>query len=207
MAESNSSANNAPQQARKQAGGDHAARKTAVPPTGQRASYKQGAKKGYGEPLENSIAVRYCDGAEPTVREALGPDAKVQATEPQRLLVADFPDAASRDAALDRLLQLVDKGLVEFATPVLLDPSSQLRQIPTDEITVRFKSPLPEDQLKSFEQKYGVSVVRQNEFVPNQYIMKVARPVGLHTLDVANELNPEEDVEFATPNFISEYRR
>jgi hypothetical protein len=106
-----------------------------------------------------------------------------------------------------QLQKWVDDGTVEFVTPVLRDEESQLQQILSDEITVRFKSALTSKQLKGVEEKYGVVVARQNEFVPRQFVVKVAQPTGLRTLDVASQLDAADNVEFATPNFISQFRR
>ena len=55
--------------------------------------------------------------------------------------------------------------------------------------------------------EYGVTVARQNEFVPNQFILKAEQPSGLNALEIASKLDQADGVEFATPNFISEYRR
>jgi len=35
----------------------------------------------------------------------------------------------------------------------------------------------------------------------------VTQPKGLHTLEVASQLDAAKEVEFATPNFISEHQR
>ena len=172
-----------------------------------RAFYKHGNKKIYVEPLDNIIAVRYREGTKTDVCRALRSLGQVQAKESQRLAIVQFSDASQREEALQLLQQWLDDGVVEFVTPVLRDPESGLYQILTDEIAVRFKSVLPSKHLRAVEQKYGVTVARQNEFVPTQCIMKVTQPKGLHTLEVASQLDAAKEVEFATPNFISEHRR
>jgi len=53
----------------------------------------------------------------------------------------------------------------------------------------------------------GVSVARRNEFVPSQYTLRVARPSGTRTLDIAKRLEARDDVEFAAPNYISDIKR
>ena len=181
--------------------------RTAARTSARRAVYRQGTKQVRVESLDNTFAVRYREGAGAVVSEALRAQGQVRAIEPQRLLIVEFPDAARRAAALRQLNRWTDEGLVEFVTPVLRDAESQLRQILTDEITVRFKSTLPSQQLAAVEQEYGVTVARQNEFVPTQFIFKVSQPKGLDTLDIASRLDAADDVEFATPNFISEYQR
>ena len=97
--------------------------------------------------------------------------------------------------------------MAELVTPVLRDRESDLRQILTDEVTVRFKSIQSAEKLKEVERKYGVSVARQNEFVPSQFVLKVDQPSGLRTLDVASALDEADDVQFASPNFVSEHGR
>ena len=172
-----------------------------------RVFYRQGKRKVYVELLGNTVAVRCREDAEETVCSALRSLGRVRAVESHRLLIVELPEATQRAAALKQLEQWGEEGAVEFVTPVLRDSESQLRQILTDEITVRFKPVLPPEQLKRIEEKYGVTIARQNEFIPNQFIVKVTQPNGLHTLEVANQLDAADEVEFAAPNFISEFRR
>jgi hypothetical protein len=159
------------------------------------------------EPMKNRFAVRYREGNQPRIARGLAKLGQVQEVKPQRLLLVEFADQAHSEAAQQQLQHWTDDGSIEFATPMLRDPASDSARILTDEITVRFKSALPEQRLKQFARKYGVTIARQNEFVPTQYIVKVDKPEGLQTLDIAHQLDESDDVEFATPNFISEYRR
>lgn len=175
--------------------------------SGRRASYRQGKRKVFVEPLADTFAVRCPAGTERTVSATLRSLGRVRAIESGRWLIVELPEAAQRAGALERLQQWVHEGRIEFVTPVLREAASQLQQILTDEITVRFKSPLSSERLRTLEAEYDVTVARRNEFVPNQLIVKVARPNGLRTLEVASQLDAADDVEFAAPNFISEFRR
>ena len=175
--------------------------------TARKPFYRQGETKVYLEPLEDTYAVRYKKKAKAKVYGRLRSLGQVKDIESQDLYIVQIEDSTQRESALKQLQELMDSGLIEFITPVLRDKESQLMLILTDEITVRFRSRVPQKQLKSAEERYGFTVARQNEFVPNQFILKVAQPEGLHTLNVANELDATDEVEFATPNFISEYRR
>jgi hypothetical protein len=158
------------------------------------------------EELPDTIAVRCRDSeAEARVREVLGGLGTVREMASQRLLIATLTSAADRPRALAILDRLQDAGDIEFATPVLCDPASRLCQILTDEITVRFKQPAP--NAERLRAQYGVTLAKRNEFVPNQYLVKVADARGLKTLEVANRLDSADDVEFAAPNFISEFSR
>ncbi|MGH9839913.1 MAG: S8 family serine peptidase [Blastocatellia bacterium] len=157
-------------------------------------------------PVENRLAVRYRDGAERELARRLAGLGDVREVKSHRLFVVEFKDARACDAAAEQIQQWKDEGLIEFVTPVLRDAGSQSIRIVTDEISVRFKSVLPARKLKSFAKKFGVVISRQNEFVPTQYIVTVKDPEGLRTLEVANRLAASDEVEFAAPNYISEYR-
>jgi hypothetical protein len=170
-----------------------------------RACYQQGKRKIYVEPLEDRLAVRYSEDAKESVRNALRSLGEVKSVESQRLLIVEL--SAPADESLKTIQEMVDRGEVEFFTPVLLDEKSRLHQILTDEISVRFKTLPPAKQLREMARKYGVTIARQNEFAPNQFIVRAIRSSGLDTLDVASRLDSAEEVEFATPNFISEIRR
>lgn len=172
-----------------------------------RVFYRHGKRKVYMEPLDDTVAVRCHEDAEEPVCAALRSLGRVQKVESHRLLIVELRDPAQRAVAFNQLQQWAEEGAIEFVTPVLRDSESQLRQILTDEITVRFKSVLPPERLKKVEEKYGVTVVRQNEFVPTQFIVKVRQPTGLRTLEVASQLDAADEVEFAAPNFVSEFRR
>jgi hypothetical protein len=181
--------------------------RTQATPSARRIVYQQGKRKVVLEQLDDAVAVRCRAGAEATVCARLRSLGRVRAVESQQLLIGELPDATQRAEALKQLQQWVEEGKVEFVTPVLRDMESQLNQILTDEITVRLKSEVSPERLRRLGEKYGVTVVRQNEFVPNQFIVKVAEPSGMHTLEVASQLDAADEVLFASPNFISEFRR
>jgi hypothetical protein len=169
--------------------------------------YKQGAQTIYLEPVQDTFATRYRDDAEQAVNQALHRLGQVETSTAQRLIIVKLLDSQQTSDALQLLRQWLDEGMVEFVTPVLREMDSQLLQVLTDEITIRFKAEPSASCLHDIEQKYAVSVARQNEFVPDQFIMKVVRPFGLRTLEVARDLADVSEVRFATPNFISRHGR
>jgi hypothetical protein len=173
----------------------------------QPASYWQKKRDIVVEHEPHTLAVRYSPKGKETVMKGLSALGEVRLVEPQRLLVVRFPQAARQEAAQAQLLEWQEEGLIEFVTPVLRDQESQLAQIVTDEITVRFKPNLAPEKREDLERKYNVTAARQNEFIPNQYVVKVAGTEGLKTLKVASQLDSEAEVEFAVPNFISQLRR
>ena len=173
----------------------------------RRLSYRQGAKTISVESLAHVWAVRYEAAHRAAVEQALNSFGSVQELPPQRLCVIELASAARRDELLAQLEQLRAAGQIEFFQPVLRDPVSKLHQILTDEISVRFKKAPSAKQLKAVERKYGVRVAHQNEFVPRQFIVQAAPAREMNTLEVASQLDAADEVEFAAPNFISEYKR
>lgn len=180
--------------------------KQAEPPSKRRA-YRQGARNVVVESLDNVWAVRFAASAEATVQKALSGFGEVREIATQRLFVVELSKSAQQGDLLATLRSLLDQGDIEFFKPVLCDPESRLQQIPTDEISVRFKKVPSEKDLKAVEKKYGVVVERQNEFVPSQFIVKTSRSIEGDTLEVASRMDEAEEIEFAAPNFISEHRR
>ena len=169
--------------------------------------YRQGKAKVYLKPVDNTLAVRYNKTAKARVGKTLGSLGQVSEIESQKLFIVRLPADAKAETALERLQPLIDKGAIESVAPVLRDEESQLLQVLTNEITVRFKPTLAAKERKQLEKMHGLTSVRRNEFIPNQFVVKVPRSKGLDTLNVANELDAADEVEFAAPNFVSEYRR
>ncbi len=157
--------------------------------------------------VPNEIAARYRTGQERKVRDALAPFGSV-ATYPLRRIVVlhRAPGVASArvQAALDDLQRV---KLVEFVTPVLLDPDSHARQVLTDEIVLRLKPGRTQRTLAALKAAHGIQIDSRNKFEPSQYIVKVLKPSGTQTLDVARSLDRSDDVEFASPNFLTEIKR
>jgi hypothetical protein len=118
-----------------------------------------------------------------------------------------LPGGVKVESALQKLQPLLDKEKIECVFPVLLDKESKLLQVLTDEITVRFKPTVDAKKRKQIEKEFGLTVARKNESVPNQFVVTAPGAEGLDTLKLANKLDAEDEVEFATPNFVSEHKR
>jgi hypothetical protein len=174
-------------------------------PTGRR-SYRHGKTKVYLQPVDDVLAVRYAK-SEVEVRAALSSLGKVKEVEAQKLFIVQLRGVSEKETALQQIQPLIDRGLIDSVVPVLRDEESQLLQVLTDEITVRFKRALPKKQREAVEKKFGFTIARQNEFVPNQFVVKVPTSRGVDALKVANDLDAADEVEFAAPNFVSEHRR
>ena len=167
----------------------------------------RGAARSKLKPVRGLFAVRCRPAAEPAVAGALRRLGSVRRLEPHDVILVELPDTRREAAAVKKLQAWHREGRVEFFTPVFCDEETRLLRILTDEITVRFKPDVPVTRRASIQRKLGVDTLRQNEFVPDQRVVKVSQPTGLKTLEVARALDRSPDVAYATPNYISELQR
>jgi hypothetical protein len=157
--------------------------------------------------VPNEIAVKCRAGAERKVIDALARFGKVEKYPLQRMFVLHRPSGAA-DARLQSVLdELQHAGRIEFVTPVLLDSESNTRQVLTDEIVLRLKPGRTKRTLTALTAEHGVAIGQRNAFEPSQYIVKVPNPSGMQTLDIARSLDRSDDVEFASPNFLTLVKR
>src|SRR5918994_1733729 len=175
-------------------------------PQTSRRSYRHGKNKVYLQPVEDVIAVRYGSSKE-ELREALRSFGTVKEVEQQQLFMLQLRSSSDKEKVLEQVQSFIDSGAAEAIVPVWRDEESQLLQVLTDEVTVRFKRELPKKEREQVEKKFGFTIARQNEFVPNQFVVKVPISMGVDVLKVANELDADDEVEFAAPNFVTEYKR
>ena len=155
----------------------------------------------------NQIAARYRSGAEKRVLAALRTLGTVETCVPKRMVVLHRGANATASAVTAAMEKLKQQGLIEFVTPVLIDLESKTRQVLTDEIVIQLKPGRTQRALAALTAKHGVSIGKQSEFEPSQFIVTVPKPTGMQTLDVARLLDKSADVEFASPNFLAEFKR
>jgi len=154
------------------------------------------------------IALRYCPGAEHKVRAALAALGGVESYRPDCILILHRGPKVSAADVRSAVKTLEKDGLVKFVTPVLRDQQSDARQILTGEITVRLKPGASARRtLASLKADYGVEVKRRNEFEPTQYILSVPDKSGTRTREIARSLDGRSDIEFAAPNFITDFKK
>jgi hypothetical protein len=98
---------------------------------------------------------------------------------------------------------------VSRTLPVYVDEASGLRLVAGEEITVRFTARSSEVRRKRLLDGLGLEVKRPSAFGPRQFIVIAkALPSGARALDLANLLREAHDVvEYAAPNFLSEFRK
>jgi subtilisin family serine protease len=91
---------------------------------------------------------------------------------------------------------------------VFYDPSGTLRVV-YREVVVRFEPNTPEKSRKAVLEKFGLEVRDKNAFHGDQLIAvdPTHKYVAERVLDLANQLNETDEIAFAFPNFVSEFKR
>ncbi len=179
-------------------------RRTAAGTTSRRRSQPAAPAQ---KPIPGQVAIRYCDGQEQKVCQALGALGTLESQPSSRLVILHRSAGVSHAKVQAALTTLQEHDAIEFATPVLRDVASDTRQVLTDEIVLRLKPGPSARTLAAVKAEHGLTIGKRNEFEPQQYIVKVPRASGTHTLDVARSLDRRKDVEFASPNFLTTVKR
>src|SRR4051812_7521875 len=165
-------------------------------------------KRSIPKAIPGQIAVRYRTGQRDKVIQCLAAYGTTEDQPLARIVILHRDARMKRGTVEPALKKLQDERLVEFATPVLRDSASGIRQVLTDEIVLRLKSDRDQKRtLATLKGQHGLKDEQRNEFEPKQYIVKVKNPSGTHTLDVARCLDQRADVEFASPNFLTTVKR
>jgi hypothetical protein len=172
----------------------------------QPITYQAGEQKIAVEPVKDTLVIGYETEQVDQIFPILQTLGQVENNPQLQVAIIQFANESQRLAGEALFHEWIKQGLITFVTPLLRDVNSQSHQILTNEITVRFVATPASAELVAVEQQYGVVIARQNEFVPNQYIVKVTQAEGLETLEVAQKLDTADGVVFATPNFISEHK-
>ena len=173
-----------------------------------RFSLRQGQGRTIVETVPGRVAVKCVPRRGRRLRERLRESGPLRTIGSLGIFVLKLDDARRRPAAWQRLKELQGEGVVVWASPLLRDLQSDLGEILTDEITVRLRPGAEVDRrLQDLLRRTDLVLARRNEFVPNQFVLRVDHPLGLEVLELAVSLDTRPDVEFATPNFVSEVSR
>ena len=99
-------------------------------------------------------------------------------------------------------------GAEKADTAVFRDPSGVLRMV-YREVVVRFAPRTPATKRKQVLDKFGLEVRTRNSFHGDQLIAydPKRRYVAEGTVELSNKLTQTGEVEFAVPNFVSEFKK
>jgi subtilisin family serine protease len=92
---------------------------------------------------------------------------------------------------------------------VFRERESQLLRVVHKEIVLHFEEGVSSAAQKKILKSHDLEAVAQSEFTPQQFVVrcKQGKRHGAALVPLANELTELAEIVFATPNFVSEYRR
>jgi subtilisin family serine protease len=92
---------------------------------------------------------------------------------------------------------------------VFREKRSGLLRVVHKEIVLRFRRDVPDTKRAQILSDYDLGVRAINRFVARQLVVfdKSGRRAGAELLDISNACMDREEIEFATPNFVSEFIR
>jgi len=126
------------------------------------------------------------------------------------VLLLRVPGAGKAQVAT--VASVLPKALVARANrtyPVYVDDDSGLRLVAIDEISVRFRPGTSTSRRNALLNGLDLAVARSSKFAPRQVVVRpTSLPSGSRAVDLANRLSEADDVvEYAAPNFLTEYRK
>jgi subtilisin family serine protease len=118
----------------------------------------------------------------------------------QAFVAPDVPGTATR-AALEEAASRVEMAMFRDASGIL--------RCVYHELVLRFEPQATEERRKAVLDRYGLVIRERNQFIADQFVVadESHRYVAERTVELANELTETEEVAFAFPNFVSEFRR
>lgn len=116
----------------------------------------------------------------------------------------ELPDESGPRAAWKRLVDRYSSAA--WVSPVVIDDGS-MPHYPTGDVTVRFRGPIPDEDLDRFAESNGLELRARNEFVAEQASFQPRDPRGTYLPELVEQLEREDAVETAWLNTKSVYRR
>jgi hypothetical protein len=127
---------------------------------------------------------------------------------------AETSSVARASRAFFEIGRLAGKRAVPEAKPgpppaVFRERATGLVRTVYHEIVLRFHAKVPDRRRRQILSTHRFEGRRTNPFIPDQVVVAHAakRRAGADLLDVANDWSAMDEVVFATPNFVSEFRR
>lgn len=126
------------------------------------------------------------------------------------LLAETLVDATSGvvQRSLEAVLRLAEpRDTHEPPRAVFCERASGLLRTSGREVVVRFRSKVKADKRNRLLKRVGLEIVRRNPTVRAQVVTAARKREGPELVEACNALVESGEVVFATPNFVSEFRR
>jgi len=123
---------------------------------------------------------------------------------PQAIFIYSLPTIQSRQeiVRLARNIARQEPKVVAYSGFTATPNGTQVPFIVTDEFIAKFRPNVTGEQSASFNKEEGVTIVSQDPFVENQFLLKVTDASPLDALDMANLYHESDLTDFSHPNFV-----
>jgi subtilisin family serine protease len=120
-----------------------------------------------------------------------------------------FLGMGSPDAPAVPITTSLAETIAQSPPAVFKEKDTGLMRVVYKEVVVRFKAGTPEKTRERVLKKQGLAVRSQNPLIPDQVVAydRSGKRAGAEMIEVANDCWGLDEVVFATPNFVSEFRR
>ena len=173
--------------------------------------YRVGGKKKELYQSTKKVVVRFREGMRwetmseiVSAEEALESLETAKQDEKYRLFVLNLKETVKPDQLEQPIHNLRGKAEVELTFPVYISKETGKELIIGNELIVKLKDGVTEEQLRQINAIHNVSIIRQLRGTSDQYILCINEPKRQNVLDVAEVYYNSKIVEWAEPNFISE---
>jgi hypothetical protein len=138
------------------------------------------------------------------VARRLGSTGAIEELDEGMLLLQVSTKASRPEAQWAEVVELV--GPLAMVQPVLSDEKGNT-QLPTGDLTVRFRKKRSDKQLQEFAARYRLRLRERNEFVPEQAAFKIDESSTTYLPDVLQQVAADKDVKDAWASTRSRYKR
>jgi subtilisin family serine protease len=124
------------------------------------------------------------------------------------LLIHQRGAAKAQIATTASVLPKAQVAKANRSYPVYVDEDSGLRLVAIDEIIVRFRPKTTASQRNALLRGLDLEQVESSRFADRRVVVRsISLQSGSRVVDLANRLNEAGLVEYATPNFLAEYKK
>ena len=120
------------------------------------------------------------------------------------LYVLNVKEAVKPEQLQQMVDRLKEESSVELVCPVYIDKETGKELLVADELIVKLKDEVSEEELWQMNALHKVSLIRRLRGTSNQYILRVNNPKRHSVLEIAEVYYGTGIVEWAEPNFIFE---
>jgi thermitase len=179
-------------------------------------SYTAGNKRINLKPVEDIVVVKYKDRVDK--KKALDIISSQEESNLEQSQVKTYPSynvsivtrpvgetGTTRQKFSESLSKQQD---VQFVSPIYKDKDTGSLIAITDQINIGFKNGVSKNAIDKLLSEYNLSIMEESKFSPGNYVLKLNNVINSDkTIEVSNSLSNNEQVEYADPVTLTEFKK